>query len=176
MLALMDQQVASCDRTIAALLDFARPDQAHPEPMDLNSLVQTVLAEAPRPGSIGLQMDLEPDLPAALADSHQVSEVLGNLITNALQAMGDEGELRVRTWHDAGARQVLVEVSDTGPGIPEENLRRIFDPLFTTKAKGIGLGLVVCKRLVERQSGTLTVRSAEGEGAAFTVALPCVDR
>ncbi|MGQ9733091.1 MAG: sensor histidine kinase [Candidatus Zipacnadales bacterium] len=171
MLSLMDNEVSRCDRTISALLDFARPQQGVPEPVDINSVVIECLEVEPTPAGITVSLELQPDLPLAQADRHQVGQIFGNLISNAYQAMGDSGTLRVRSAMEPDERTILVEFTDNGPGIAPENIDRIFDPLFTTKAKGIGLGLVVCKRLVERQGGTLSVRSTLGEGATFTVRL-----
>jgi signal transduction histidine kinase len=172
MVELMDAQVNVCDRTIAALLDFARPEQAVPEPLDLNALVEDVLHDCAPPSGIALHLALDPGAPLVRADPHQIGEVFSNIARNAYQAMGGEGELHVRTAFDSSAGQVSTEWTDTGPGIPPENLARIFDPLFTTKAKGIGLGLVVCKRLVERQGGDIAVHSEVGQGATFIVRLP----
>jgi signal transduction histidine kinase len=171
MLDLMDREVETCDRTIAALLDFARPEEATPETIDLNELVRELVngIEPPEAGCIDLQLD--EDLPAAKADRHHLERVFKNIISNAFQAMTNGGTLTVTTGLTEADDTVYVEWSDTGPGISEADLARIFDPLFTTKAKGIGLGLVVCKRLVERQGGRLEVQSEAGKGASFVVHL-----
>lgn len=171
MIDLMEAQVKACDRTIAALLDFARPDEAKLQPTDINSVIAEVIASDRPPPGVVLRMELSDELPPVEADAHQMAEVFGNILRNAVQAMGDSGELTVRSKYDPETETVKVEWSDTGPGIGPENLERIFDPLFTTKAKGIGLGLVVCKRLVERQGAKLTVESEVGRGAKFTVHL-----
>jgi len=171
MIDLMDAQVGVCDRTIGALLDFARPEQAVLQPTDINALVAGVVEAYQAPEAVSVQLDLDPTLPLAQADPHQMQEVLANLLSNACQAMGNKGDVRVKTALDPGTDRVLIEWADSGPGIPPENLSRIFDPLFTTKAKGIGLGLVVCKRFVERQGGEISAASEVGQGATFTVRL-----
>ncbi|MBM3475624.1 MAG: hypothetical protein FJX75_20360 [Armatimonadetes bacterium] len=171
MIDLMDAQVSICDRTIAALLDFARPERASPEPADINQIVTELVASNPPPTGVTIRLALGHDLPLAYVDRHQIGEVFDNILCNAYQAMPGGGEVRVRTSSEVETDGVCVEFADTGPGIPSGNLARIFDPLFTTKAKGIGLGLVVCKRLVERQGGGISVHCEAGQGATFTVRL-----
>ncbi len=171
MIDLMDAEVGTCDRTIAALLDFARPEQAAPEPTDVNSVVGRVLDRTAVPEGLAVDVDLADGLPLAEADPHQLEQVFNNIAGNAFQAMSGDGTgiLKVRSSVEDGG--VCVRWEDDGPGISAENLAKIFDPLFTTKAKGIGLGLVVCRRLVERQGGILEVTSEVGEGAVFAVHL-----
>ncbi|MBM3501209.1 MAG: hypothetical protein FJX74_21370 [Armatimonadetes bacterium] len=174
MVDLMDGQVDVCDRTITALLDFARPEQAVIQPTDVQAVVEEALEASAAPAGVSVDLQLAADLPAAQADAHQLTEVLSNLIRNACQAMRNEGRITLRTERAADGGFLCIHVADSGPGISPEHLPRIFDPLFTTKAKGIGLGLVVCKRFVERQGGELSVRSEPGGGAVFTVRLPAV--
>jgi signal transduction histidine kinase len=171
MLSLVDAEVCTCDRTIGALLDFARPDQATPEPIALSDFVETVLDRVPPPEGVSVQMEVPADLPPVLADRQQLGQVFGNIAGNAFDAMGGQGVLTVRATAD-GQDTVRIAWQDTGPGIGQDDLAKIFTPLYTTKAKGIGLGLVVCKRFVERQGGRLEVNSTAGEGATFTVILP----
>ena len=103
-------------------------------------------------------------------DANQVRQVLVNIISNAVQAMPDGGKLTINT---KGENQLLeVEIADTGCGIPKEITAKIFDPLFTTRAKGIGLGLAVCKTIIERHEGYIEVKSKVGKGTTFTIKLP----
>jgi signal transduction histidine kinase len=169
---LMDAQVSVCDRTIAALLDFARPQQGTPAPADLRELVAESIRSSPPPDGVTVRPELSRGLPLVSVDRHQIGEVIDNILRNAYQALPEGGEVVVTAGADGETDGVRVEFADTGPGIPPENLPRIFDPLFTTKAKGIGLGLVVCKRLVERQGGEIVARNNAGGGAAFTIRLP----
>jgi signal transduction histidine kinase len=110
-------------------------------------------------------------LPAILADPDQLVQVFGNIILNAVQAMPDGGQLIVESQVPS-PEWVAVSFTDTGGGIPEENLGRLFEPLFTTKAKGIGLGLAMTKTLVEGHGGKIEVESEVGKGSTFTVRLP----
>jgi signal transduction histidine kinase len=100
--------------------------------------------------------------------------VLTNLATNALQAMPQGGKLTIRA--SKKRETMTITVQDTGEGIPRESMERIFSPFFTTKAKGQGLGLAVCRRLVEAQGGTVTVKSKLGKGSAFTVQIPATEK
>jgi signal transduction histidine kinase len=109
--------------------------------------------------------------------------VLQNLITNGIQAMPGGGTMHIRAgFPEASAEQphrhdhVEISVADTGEGISPENLKNLFQPLFTTKAKGIGLGLVVCKNLVEANGGRIEVESVQGQETIFTVTLPVAER
>ena len=99
-----------------------------------------------------------------------IERVFVNLLLNAVQAMPNGGELTVKS--ERQGKNVLIHFQDTGVGILKENLPRLFDPLFTTKAKGQGLGLAVCKRLVDAHEGSISVESTIGKGSTFTVKLP----
>jgi signal transduction histidine kinase len=99
-----------------------------------------------------------------------MKRVFTNLITNAIQAMPNGGQLAIRA--SKVEKVVLISVQDTGAGITKENIGKLFTPLFTTKAKGQGLGLPVCKRIAEAHGGEVTVESEEGKGSIFTVRLP----
>jgi signal transduction histidine kinase len=103
-------------------------------------------------------------------DADQVGQVLLNLILNAIEAMPTGGALTIQT--EATTEAVVARVTDSGAGIPPGNLEKIFQPLFTTKTKGIGLGLAVSRRLTEANGGTLTVESRPGQGSTFTVTFP----
>jgi PAS domain S-box-containing protein len=173
MLEVLDKEVGTAERIIASLLDYARARPPTVRRVDLNDVVRETLSRTPLPAApnIEVSLQLDEDLPPILADPDQLSQVLGNILGNAIQAMPDGGHLTVRTAQE-GPDWVTVSVADTGAGISEENLSKIFEPLFTTKAKGIGLGLAVVKTLVEGHGGTIGVESRVGAGSTFTVRLP----
>jgi signal transduction histidine kinase len=130
------------------------------------------------PENVVVEVSSGKDLPITYADPDQLNQIFDNLIRNAIQAMPEGGRLVVQT-ESTGAGEsgdipewVTVSVADTGVGIPEENLTKVFEPLFTTKAKGIGLGLPVTRMLVEGHGGIVGVASAVGKGTTFTVKLP----
>jgi len=122
------------------------------------------------PESVEVHRDLDASLPTIRADADHLQQVFVNLITNAVQAMPEGGVLSVRTRKDGA--DVVIWVADTGAGIPEEAMPNLFQPFFTTKEKGIGLGLSVTRSLVEGHRGTINVESHVGQGTTFTVRLP----
>jgi signal transduction histidine kinase len=103
-------------------------------------------------------------------DSGHLKQILTNLITNAYQAMGDGGVLSLRA--STVDERVQLDVSDTGEGIPPENMKKIFEPLFTTKSRGIGLGLAICQKLIKANQGDISVTSEEGAGSTFRITMP----
>jgi signal transduction histidine kinase len=104
-----------------------------------------------------------------------MQQVFRNLVSNAIDAMPEGGTLEIRAREDAQAGEVVISVRDTGSGIAPENMARLFQPLFTTKARGIGLGLVVAKNLIEANGGTVKVESEEDHGTLVTVTLPAAE-
>jgi two-component system NtrC family sensor kinase len=158
------------------LLNFARRRQPVVQAVELNRIIEdmTLLVEKTAQHShITLVKDLSPDLPAIDSDAPLLRQVILNLLNNAIQATGPEGTVTVST-RPTDDNQVTVQVSDTGHGIPRENLAQIFDPFFTTKpqGKGTGLGLSICHGIVERLGGNISVASQEGQGSSFTIKLP----
>jgi len=116
-------------------------------------------------------------IPDIQGDIEQLTEVLVNLVVNACEATDGDGSILIREEVVDGRDNptVVIEVSDTGPGIPEPLIAKVFDPFFTTKEDGTGLGLSIARRIVEEHGGRLEVRSIEGSGATFTISLPVGD-
>ncbi len=181
-------EVNRLNGVVSEFLDYSRPLRSAPQPVDVNELLlrtAKLLESQGLPASIRVELEVERSLGLALGDPEQLTQVFLNLALNAVQAMPEGGQLRVRTGHPHQpwrfaevARQtrvapaVEVRFRDTGPGIPEEARERIFIPFYTTKEKGTGLGLAICQRIVRAHGGTLTVESRLGEGTEFTVRLP----
>lgn len=142
----------------------------------LQHLVQLIRGEAHEKG-VSLQLVSPPDLSSIPADENQLAQVFLNLMINALQAMPEGGALQVdvREKKSGNERWVEVRFSDTGVGIKKEKINKIFEPFFSTRTGGSGLGLAVAHRIIEDHGGTIHVESAEGKGSVFTVRLP-VDR
>ncbi len=160
------------------MLQWAKPLNPHVEPTSLEDMFGRLLrrfsAKIER-SNVRLNFTVEPDCPLALADARLIEQVFNNLVDNALQAMPAGGHLSISLGPGSrGSARNVVEarVADSGPGIPEENRRLVFDPYFTTKADGTGLGLAICKRLVTIQHGAIGVESFAGSGTIFTVTLP----
>lgn len=170
-LEILEKEVATSERIISSLLDFARPKPPIRRKVDVNAVVQEALSRASVPEDVEVFTQLDEALPTILADAEQLAQIFTNIVLNAIQSMPEGGQLTVKSEvPDPG--WVAVSFSDTGVGIPEKSLGKLFEPLFTTKAKGIGLGLAVSRALVESHQGNIDVQSEVGKGSTFTVRLP----
>ena len=157
------------------LLSFAREERKERQPVDLAVLVQESIAM--------ILMEADPTLVEVihtphtsmtiLADSDRISQLLLNLLKNGLQSMPDGGELRVELKKVTSV--ATLSISDTGVGIPPENIPHIFDPFWTSKARGTGLGLALCRKIAEEHGWNLTVESSVGIGTTFTVTVPSIE-
>jgi signal transduction histidine kinase len=159
---------------ISSLLDYAQLTDPHPAEVSLYKEVTRVLSAHPAPDGIEVANAVPSDLPAVLADPSQVRQALASLVVNAYQAMADGGRLTITA--SQSAERIEVSITDTGPGIPEANLGKIFEPLFSTKARGLGLGLPICRSLITANGGSVGVQTEPGKGCTFTVALPLAER
>ena len=171
------QRAADITRRI---LRFAKPSPtatgaSELAPVDLRSLLDDSLTLAGyqvKMERVVCQRELPADLPKVRGNQNQLQEVLLNLILNAYQAMGEPGGTLTFSASVSNGRHVEFSVADTGPGIPPETLKKVFDPFYTTKQAGTGLGLFVCQRIAQSHGGLLTVRSSPGQGTCFTLRLP----
>lgn len=177
-LEIIEKEVERCTKIVDGLLDFSRPKGSAKAPIALNALVHDasfLLKHHPRFKQITLAVDLDPELPTAMANAEQLVQVLVALMLNAVDAMAQGGRLTV---HTARSRvrddEVVIEVEDTGHGIARVDQSRIFEPFYTTKApgRGTGLGLSICYGIVEEHRGRLECESQEGLGTTFRVYLP----
>ncbi len=167
---IVDQEILRSDSIITDLLTLGRADPPSFTPVDVAEAVDGALASVELRQTISVTKQFDPDLPKVQADEAHLHRVLTNLAGNAQDAMPEGGELDVRVRLVDGF--VEVSVGDTGAGISDEDLKRVFDPLFTTKAKGTGLGLAICQQIVWSHGGSISVESTQGEGAALIVRLP----
>lgn len=173
-LTLIERNVLDCNRVIENLLQFAREAKHEPTWLDVNVLLKGCLTLAEK--DIALQgvevVEQLEDVPLVFAGEDDFKQIFSNLILNAVQAMPGGGTLTLSTTTDDSA--VVVNVTDTGHGIPDDVMEHIFDPFFTTKepGKGTGLGLSICRKIIERMNGSIRVESVVGKGTTFTVRLP----
>ncbi len=166
----IERQVLLADSVITALTNFARLPVPNLKPVPLAACVRQTLEFTPLPPHVEVVLDLPDTLPAALADGDQLRIVLSNLIRNAREAMPKGGKLTLAGQSADGSVELLV--GDTGVGIADDDLHRVMEPLFSTKARGLGLGLAIARSILEKNQGTLRVQSMPGQGSTFTVRLP----
>jgi len=174
-LSKMGAELTRSARLIRNLLDFARQSPPTLREIDINEVVNRAFdlaAHSAKLQNINVIKELDPSLPKLTADFDQLQQVCTNLVLNAIQAMPEGGGLTLRTSADNS--QLKIEVQDTGCGIPQENMRKLFTPFFTTKGKGkgVGLGLAVAYGIIQRHRGRIEVQSKEGVGTTFTIYLP----
>jgi len=169
MLRIINDSVNYADKIIRDLQDFSATKKPILEKTDINAIVEETLLQVEAPENVILRTELG-HLPEIRVDKDQIKRVFLNLTINGIQAMENEGTLTVSTKKTGG----FVEISfkDTGVGMSKENMEKIFTPFFTTKAKGIGMGLPICKKFVDAHGGSIEVESEVGKGSTFTVKLP----
>ena len=174
----MPREISRIDRIVESLLGFARATSPKFEKVKVEELIEENLKyfnEQARKAGVVINRQYTP-LPEIEGDHDQLSQVFSNLILNAIQAMPEGGELTVLTQEGKKTENILqnirIEISDTGHGIPEDNLKKLFDPFFTTKYAGTGLGLTISHSIVDGHRGFIDVRSELGKGTRFTITLP----
>ncbi len=175
MLANIDQETLRARDVVKSLLEFSRAQDFCLREIQLSEVVSkaVLLAKSQVPPNISMKIDI-PDNLVFHIDVQRMQEVFINLIINAAQAIGRQGEITITATMDFPAKEVVIEVHDTGAGISEEHQARIFDPFFTTKAEGqgTGLGLSVVYGIIQKHQGTITVQSTPGQGTSFFIRLP----
>jgi len=167
----IESQIRVSNRIISDMLDIVRDRPVTRRPIAAAALFAAARESVPARDGISLTEEIAADLPPLLIDAEQVRQVFVNLLANAYDAAGPGGFVRV-VARMVGESEMEILVSDSGPGIDPAVRARLFEPLVTTKSKGIGLGLPLCKRIVERNGGTIHVTAGPLPGAAFSVRLP----
>jgi len=171
-LEIIKVEIAEADRIVADLLDSVRTKPPHPAAVGVREVIDQTLRQNPVPAAMTVTLEIPAALPPVWVDAMQIQQVFRNLISNGVEAMTEGGTLTIGAVENSRDGMVSVSVRDSGSGMPPEVQARLFQPLFTTKARGIGLGLVVAKNLTQSNGGTITVESAVGRGTTFTVVLP----
>lgn len=174
-LEVVDEELSRLDATLQSFLDYARPPSLQRTTIDLRDVVhRTVQLATPRAERQSVRIDVAlPDEPLPLsADAEQLRQVLLNLLLNSLDALGAGGRVTISASADRSAQQVLLTVVDTGPGIPESLRSTLFEPFVSSKPSGTGLGLTICRRIVDSHGGTISADNAPSGGAVFTIRLP----
>jgi len=171
------EQITRLDKAATDLLYFGKPGKPQFNWVNVNELLKQTLffvAQHPESRNVNQLQELTRDLPPVWVDEKQLQQVFFNIIINAIQAMKNGGSLLIQTDLHAqdGQKLVRILIGDSGPGIPQEDLERIFQPFFTTKTQGTGLGLAICRQLMEQQGGSLRIVSRVGEGTRVTIEVP----
>jgi two-component system NtrC family sensor kinase len=161
---------------VKGLLEFSRETVPQKSWISVNNILDASMAlvgNQARFMNIKVCRDFSPDIPAIFADPNQLEQVFINILLNASHAMENGGDLRINTRNSGKGEFVVVAISDTGCGIPKENLQKIFDPFFSTKENsGTGLGLSVSYGIINSHGGMIEVESSVGVGTTFTISLP----
>jgi len=176
-LELIVRETTRVSTIVRGLLDFARESKPQKRPCNINELIVQTLSLVEHQTvfhDIRILKNLDPGIPMVLLDANQIQQVFMNILLNAADAMPAGGALTITSNLNPGDSFVQIQFSDSGCGIPEQNLDKIFDPFFTTKAekKGTGLGLAVSYGIIDRHRGQIEVQSEEGKGTTFTIKLP----
>ncbi len=169
---LVKRDIIYCEKIVHDLLDYSRETKTMPTETDVHSLLAVSLTHIQVPESTRIN-DLTTPEPKIHVDSKMMIRVFDNLLRNAIEAMPQGGSLTVKNEVSSGAMNVVF--ADTGIGIEKHNMPKLFTPLFTTKAKGMGFGLSICKRIVEAHQGSISVDSSPEKGSTFTVSIPVKD-
>ncbi|MEJ2660306.1 MAG: ATP-binding protein [Desulfobacteraceae bacterium] len=166
-----------CKIIIQEMLEFARDRQPQKRSADLNRIIEkslTILENEMRLRHIQLEKCLSEELKETLLDENQLVQVFVNLLINAIQAINEKGVIIVGTRNDPKGESIVAEIFDTGCGMAKENLDKIFEPFFSTKKEGSGLGLAVSYGIIQNHQGRIEVESQEGESTRFRITLPIV--
>jgi len=170
-LEIIEKEVNISNKIIESLLDFARPKPTMIEKVAITQTIETALSRIDIPDNVDVVTDLDNEIPILLVDKVQITQAILNICTNGIQAMPRGGRLTIKSERSE-QNTIAISISDTGVGIKKEHIGRLFEFMFTTKAKGIGLGLAITKSIIERHHGTIDVESREGEGSTFRITLP----
>ncbi len=166
----IEQSIFYINKIVADLQDYARPLKPVARETDLQKLIDDLILKNGVPKNVKVQINVQREADTIMADSDILKRILGNLVTNGVQAMPEGGKLSIRAYKEAD--DSVMTVTDTGIGIPKDVKEKLFTPLFTTKSKGQGFGLAVVKRMTESLGGTVTFESQEGKGTTFMIRLP----
>jgi len=162
-------------KSIRHLLNFSRPLKINKQPNDIHELTNNVIKNSKfiiGEKKIAFKKNYDKNLDKFNFDHSQIEEVISNIITNAIQAIQQSGEIKIKTQKDE--TYAIIEITDSGPGIPKENLDRIFLPFFSSKeyGKGTGLGLSIARKVIKEHNGEIKVKSITGKGTTFIISLP----
>jgi len=174
MVEYIQDEVKRLNRLVEDFLSFARPNPAHKSLVDINQLITKMVNLTPFPEfkekDFSLKVELSKEISEVNVDEHQIYQALLNLFNNAIQAIPKGGEITFKT--DKSRNAILITIIDTGTGIPDEEKEKVFEPFFTKKERGTGLGLAVVKKIIDNHQGEIKISDREGGGTVFSLWLP----
>ena len=173
------RETVRCKTIIQELLEFSRDREPQKEMANANTILEKalrILENEFRLHHIGIETDLDDQMSETLLDENQIEQVFVNLLLNAVQAIGEKGVITAKSRMDQDRKYAVIEIADTGIGIPAENMAKIFEPFFSTKPKGTGLGLAVSYAIVRNHGGDINAFNKPGKGSRFVLELPISDR
>ncbi|MGD9139724.1 MAG: ATP-binding protein [Desulfobacterales bacterium] len=176
---IMIGEIDRLNRVVGQLLEFAKPVAVSPKPTSLGDLIDKsvkIIEQQAKERQITLKTVNLAKMDTAVIDPDRISQVLLNLYLNAIESMEPGGELGIELSTDDGESLIQIKVSDTGSGIPEAHVSRIFDPYFTTKSTGTGLGLAIAHNIVEAMGGQINISSQPGKGTTFLIVIPTSEK
>jgi len=169
MLDLIKKDVVYCEKIVNDLLGYSREIKIMPSKTDVKSLLTMSLSNIKIPENVHINNSTQTE-PKIDVDSEKMQRVFDNLVKNAIDAMPDGGSLTAKS--QVSGDKMRISFTDTGKGITKEDMDKLFVPLFTTKAKGMGFGLAICKRIIEAHQGKISAESIVGKGTTFTIEVP----
>ncbi len=174
---IIQRQAIRCREIVRQLLDFSRQDRPQLKSLDMNEILSHTVSFISKQAmfrNIQINASLSPALPSVVADGTQLEQVILGILVNASEAMPEGGRIYIGSALVNAGKEVEVSIRDTGPGIPEEHLGRIFEPFFSTKGgSAMGIGLAVSWSIISQLDGRLEVESRPGEGTPFRITMPC---
>ncbi len=173
-ISIVESEVRQANAIIDEILGFARTRELNPKVQDLNTYVEELMMSYPVPENVRLIKSLAQEPLTVNIDSDEMTQALRNLVKNGIEVMEEKGTLSIRTALADDGTMAEIDVEDTGSGIPQEAMEKIFAPFFTTKSRGTGLGLAVVKKVIDRHDGRIEVASVVGQGTCFKLFLPIV--
>ena len=174
-LQIIINETQRCKTIIQGLLDFAREKEPQRAPANINAIVEKALSILEiefHLRHIHVERQLDKAMIAALLDENQIEQVLINFLLNAVHAVGDQGTVTIRSRHNRKQNRITLEIADNGCGIEEANVKKIFEPFFSTKGRGTGLGLAISYGIIKNHQGDIRVTSTPGKGTSFLIELP----
>jgi signal transduction histidine kinase len=174
MIEYIQDEVKRLNRLVEDFLSFARPNPAHKSLININQMITRIINLIPIPEfkekEISLNVQLSKEISEVNIDEHQINQAIVNLINNAIQAIPEKGEIILKTGKSGNG--ILITIMDTGIGIPDEEKEKVFEPFFTKKQRGTGLGLAVVKKIIDNHRGEIKITNRENGGTAFSLWLP----